>query len=199
MGEFLQVPPRDVQTLADDVSRVSPLPLRLTRLPVEVTEFLVIGVTKLERWVPGAEKQESLISVELSSSVASSSVASYMSSNPCICCICCCHSVSEQDEVVPAESGDINRASRACVGTESPLVLSVNLGLVWAGLNGGGLPAPFSENCDSRLSSIMVLSSVPRACRRGGYRAARNMSAMVSRSLFPAARYWICFETAVRQ
>ncbi len=133
MGEFLQVPPREVQTLAEDVSRVSPLPLRLPRLPVEVTEFLVIGVTKLERWVPGAEKQESLISVELPSSVASSSVASYISSNPCICCICCiccCHSVSEQEEVVPAESGDISRASRPCVGTESPLVLSVNLGLV---------------------------------------------------------------------
>jgi hypothetical protein len=72
---------------------------------VEVTEFLVIGVTKLERWVPGAEKHESLISVELSSSEAS-----YKSSNPCICC---CHSWSEQEDVVPAESGDINRANRA--------------------------------------------------------------------------------------
>ena len=82
----------------EGISRVRP---RL-RLPFEVSEFLVIGVTKLEGLVLDGEKHESLISVS-SSSMSSSSVASYRSSNPSICC---CHSVSEHDEMVPAEQGD---------------------------------------------------------------------------------------------
>jgi hypothetical protein len=50
MGELLQVPVREGQPVDEGMSRVSPLLLlRLSRLPVEVTEFLVIGVTKLER------------------------------------------------------------------------------------------------------------------------------------------------------
>lgn len=131
MGEFnLHVAFTECHADGDDgISRVS---ARLRLLPVEVTEFRVIGVTKLEGLVPGAEKQLSLtlMSVEWSSSISSSSVASYRSSKPCICS---CHSVSEHEEVVSAERGDIKRASRACVGTESPLVFSVNLGLI-AGL-----------------------------------------------------------------
>lgn len=76
-----------------------------------------------------------------------------------------------------AERGDINRASRAFVGAESPLVLSVNLGLVTKGLCAEA--EALVAKCDSRVSSIMVLSTVPRACRRGGHRAFERRSVSV--------------------
>jgi hypothetical protein len=119
----------DGHIVGEGISRVNE---RFRLLPVEVTEFLVMGVIKLDGRVSG-EKQESLISVSLSS-ILSSSVASYKSPYPWNPCICDCHSVSEHDEVVPAESGDIRRASLACVGTDSPLVCNLNFGLVTAGV-----------------------------------------------------------------
>jgi hypothetical protein len=64
MGEFNLHAFTECHAEGDDgISRVS---ARLRLLPVEVTEFRVIGVTKLEGLVPGAEKQLSLtlISVE---------------------------------------------------------------------------------------------------------------------------------------
>jgi hypothetical protein len=74
MGELLWVPLIEGHIVGEGISRVSKR-LRLPRLLVEVTEFRVIGVTKLPGLVPGAEKHVSLISVsssaELSSSVAS--------------------------------------------------------------------------------------------------------------------------------
>lgn len=74
MGELLCVPFMEGHVVGEGMSRVS-MRLRLPRLLVEVTEFLVIGVTKLPGLDPGAEKHVSLISVsssaEISSSVAS--------------------------------------------------------------------------------------------------------------------------------
>jgi hypothetical protein len=46
--------------------------------------------------------------------------------------------VSEHDEQVPAERGDIMRANRGCVGIENPLVCSFNLGLIAAGVSLAG-------------------------------------------------------------
>lgn len=117
-GELLWAPVIEGHVVGDGISRVR----YCFRLPVDVTEFLVIGVTRLDGRVSG-EKHESLISVSLSS-MLSSSVASYKSSYPWYPCICDCHSVSEHDEVVPADNGDIRRARRACVGTDRPLVFS---------------------------------------------------------------------------
>lgn len=69
-GELLCAPLMDGHVVGEGMSRVS---MRL-RLPVEVTEFLVIGVTKLDGLVTGVEKHVSLKSV--SSPALSPSVAS---------------------------------------------------------------------------------------------------------------------------
>lgn len=104
----------------------------------------------------------------------SSSVASYNSSNPCIWC---CHSVSEQEDIVPADKGEKRRPSFE-LDVGRPLVFSFRRGL-GAGLRkslalkSSCLNSSFSssEYCVSRRSSIIVLSFVPRACRRGGHLA----------------------------
>jgi hypothetical protein len=128
-GEPLREPFIDGHNAEDGISSVRDR----FRLPVEVTEFRVIGVIKLDGRVSG-EKHESLISVSLSS-ILSSSEASYMSSYPLKSSIWDCHSVSEHDEVVPAERGDIRRARRACVGIDKPLVCNFNCGLIAAGVS----------------------------------------------------------------
>lgn len=82
-GDPLRDPLIDGHNVEAGISSVRELRGRF-RLLVEVTEFRVIGVIKLDGRVSG-EKHESLISVPLSS--LSSSVASYMSSYPRKSCI----------------------------------------------------------------------------------------------------------------
>lgn len=118
-------------------------------------EFLVVGVVILVGRELVRDMQSSLISV-------SSSVASYRSSNPDICR---CHSVSEQEERELADRGEGARSTLA----GRPVVFSFNCGDKEAACEGALFPSGFSAYCDSRISSIIVLSTVPRACRRGGH------------------------------
>ncbi|KAK9639067.1 hypothetical protein V6Z98_000298 [Aspergillus fumigatus] len=84
----------------------------------EVIEFLVVGDVRLV----GRELENE---VHSSLKSESTSVTSYRSSK---LCICRCHSVSEQDDVVPADNGERRRFSFESERLERPAVMSFSCG-----------------------------------------------------------------------
>lgn len=145
--------------IADNVDSLGMLRAGYRFLGVEFMELRVTGDVILVGRVLGMDMQSSLISV-------SSSVASYRSSKPAIWC---CHSVSEQDELEPPDSGETRRSSLT-EGAGRPVVFSLSCGVTGAAGEEPELRSALSPHCDSRVSSsIIVLSTVPRACRRGGH------------------------------
>jgi hypothetical protein len=88
------------------------------RFSGEVIEFLVVGVVRLV----GRELENE---VHSSLNSESSSVTSYRSSK---LCICRCHSVSEQDDIVPADNGERRRFSLERERLVRPVVMSFSCG-----------------------------------------------------------------------
>lgn len=125
----------------------------------EVIEFLVVGDVRLV----GRELENE---VHSSLKSESTSVTSYRSSK---LCICRCHSVSEQDDVVPADNGERRRFSFESERLERPAVMSFSCGPEVIECNPTPLLSTLSESRLSLASSIMVLSFVPRTCREGGH------------------------------